>query len=186
MAEMAGQEEGSMISVKKIGHVGILVADVQRSLEFYKDTMGFTVTSLRKDAEGNVVGVFMRFDEEHHNFVIGKAPEGVDVESGEMRDRLVQQISFEVESRDEFLKAVTHIRAKGAKIVAGPLIHGFEGDGKNFNGSGSRSVYFSDPDGNRLEIFTDMMKVPNGEQFPRAEYADLFETLRAEAGVSGD
>ena len=172
------------IAVHKIGHVGILVADVQRSLDFYTNVMGFTVTNLRKDAEGNVVGAFMRFDDDHHNFVIGKAPEGVDVESTEMKERLVQQISFEVDSRDEFLKAVTHLRAKGAKIVAGPLVHGFEGDGKNFNGSGSRSVYFSDPDGNRLEIFTDMMKVPHGEQFPRAEYADLFETLKAEAGVA--
>ena len=90
------------ISVSKIGHVGILVADVQRSLNFYTDVMGFTVTSLRKDGEGEVVGAFMRFDEEHHNFVIGKAPAGVDVEVPEMRDRLVQQISFEVNSRDEF------------------------------------------------------------------------------------
>ena len=171
------------ITVKKIGHVGILVADVQRSLDFYTDVMGFTVTALRRDGEGEVVGAFMRFDEEHHNFVIGKAPAGVDVESAEMPERLVQQISFEVSNRDEFLRAVTHLRAKGAKIVAGPLVHGFEGDGKNFNGSGSRSVYFSDPDGNRLEIFTDMMRVPNGEQFPRAEYADLIETLKAEAGV---
>ena len=56
------------ISVRKIGHVGILVADVQRSLDFYTDVMGFTVTSLRKDGEGEVVGAFMRFDEEHHNF----------------------------------------------------------------------------------------------------------------------
>ena len=174
------------ISVRKIGHVGILVADVQRSLDFYTDVMGFTVTSLRKDGEGEVVGAFMRFDEEHHNFVIGKAPVGVDVEAAEMRDRLVQQISFEVDNRDEFLKSVAHLRSKGAKIVAGPLVHGFEGDGKNFNGSGSRSVYFADPDGNRLEIFTDMMRVPHGEQFPRAEYADLFETLRAEAGVPAD
>ena len=30
------------ITVRKIGHVGILVADVQRSLDFYTDVMGFT------------------------------------------------------------------------------------------------------------------------------------------------
>jgi hypothetical protein len=32
----------------------------------------------------------------------------------------------------------------------------------------------ADPDGNRLEIYTDMMKVPEGEEFPRQEYADVF------------
>ena len=36
-----------MIAVKKIGHIGILVSDVQRSLDFYTDVMGFTLTNLR-------------------------------------------------------------------------------------------------------------------------------------------
>ena len=31
------------------------------------------------------------------------------------------------------------------------------------------------PDGNRLDIFTDGMKVPNGEQFPREEYAEAMK-----------
>ena len=173
-----------MIDVKYIGHIGILVSDVQRSIDFYTDVMGFTITNLRHADDGSLAGAFMRFDEEHHNFVIGKAPEGFDVAGANEDMRMVQQISFNVENRDEFLKAVTHLRSKGVKILSGPLVHGFEGDGKNFNGSGSRSVYFLDPDNYRLEIFTEMMKVPNGEQFPRKEYADLFDLMRAEAGVS--
>ena len=172
-----------MISVKRIGHVGLLVADVERSLKFYTETMGFTVTNLRHDSNGTLSGAFLRFEDEHHNFVIGKAPEGLDVMAPSAKERLVQQISFEVDNRDEFLRAVTHLRHKRVKALSGPLVHGFEGDGQNFNGSGSRSFYFEDPDGNRLEIFTDMMKVPNGEQFPRAEYADLIDTLKAEADV---
>ena len=171
-----------MINVKGIGHVGILVADVERSLKFYTDTMGFTITNLRHDSDGNLAGAFLRFEDEHHNFVIGKAPEGLDVTAPDAKERLIQQISFELENRDEFLRAVTHLRGKGVKVLSGPLVHGFERDGENFNGSGSRSFYFEDPDGNRLEIFTDMMNVPNGEQFPRAEYADLIDALKAEAG----
>jgi uncharacterized protein YjlB len=30
-------------------------------------------------------------------------------------------------------------------------------------------------DGNRLEIYTDMMRVPNGEEFPRKEYANALQ-----------
>jgi catechol 2,3-dioxygenase-like lactoylglutathione lyase family enzyme len=60
----------------------------------------------------------------------------------------------------------------GTAMLVLPLVHGIEGGGTNPGGSGSRSFYFLDPDGNRLEIFTDAMKVPNGEQFPRAEYAE--------------
>jgi hypothetical protein len=45
------------------------------------------------------------------------------------------------------------------------------------------SGYFLDPDGNRLEIYTDMMQVPNGEPFPRQEYAAMLDALKAEAGA---
>ena len=37
------------------------------------------------------------------------------------------------------------------------------------------SILLLDPDGNRLEIFTDMMRVPNGEEFPRKEYAEALK-----------
>jgi catechol 2,3-dioxygenase-like lactoylglutathione lyase family enzyme len=90
------------------------------------------------------------------------------------RERLVQQIAFEVENRDEFMKALAHLHTKGVKIINGPLTHGIESGG-NIEGSGSRSFYFNDPDGNRLEIFTDGMKVPNGEEFPRKEYAEALQ-----------
>jgi hypothetical protein len=66
----------------------------------------------------------------------------------------------------------------GIKIERGPLIHGPEGGdgpGTLLGGSGSRSFYFNDPDGNSIELYTDMMKVPAGEQFPRQEYAEVFE-----------
>jgi hypothetical protein len=84
---------------------------------------------------------------------------------------------MEVSDRDEWLTALTDLRNKGVEIVQGPLIHGPEGGrgpGAAYGGSGSRSFYFLDPDGNRLEIFCDMMKVPNGEEFPRKEYAEVF------------
>ena len=173
-----------MINVKRLGHVGILVSDMERSLDFYTDVMGLTITHLRHTPDGNLQAAFLRFEENHHDFVIGKAPESIEVTSTDWKERLVQQIAFEVDNRDEFLRAVTHIRSKGVKIISGPLVHGFEGDGKSFTGSGSRSVYFLDPDGNRLEIYTEMMKVPYGERFPRQEYADLIETLKAEAGIT--
>ena len=91
------------------------------------------------------------------------------------REQRVRVPVLEVADRDEWLKALADLRRKGVEIVQGPLIHGPEGGsgpGNAFGGSGSRSFYFLDPDGNRLELYTDMMKVPEGEQFPRAEYAD--------------
>ena len=173
-----------MIDVKRIGHVGIHVSNVEESLKFYTEVMGFTVTNVAHGPDGAARNAFLRCEDKHHDFVLFKAPEGLDPTDGDTDKRVIQQISFEVDSRDDFLKALTHIRSKGVQIDTGPLVHGFEGDGRTFTGSGSRSFYFRDPDGNRLEIYTDMMKVPNGEQFPRQEYADLIDTLKTEAGVN--
>ena len=159
------------IQIKRVGHVGILVSDFERSFRFYTQVLGCKVTSRRARPDGGETA-FLRFEETHHDFVIATAPADVDVSDAVPgRARLVQQVAFEVENRDEFMKALAHIHTSGAQIVAGPLTHGIESGG-NVEGSGSRSFYFLDPDGNRLEIFCDGMKVPNGEQFPRAEYED--------------
>ncbi len=163
------------IVIKRIGHVGILVSDFEKSLKFYTEVLDCKITSLRNRPDGSK-GAFLRFDETHHDFVIARAPAGVDVSSSSVKpgERLIQQIAFEVENRDEFMKPLAHLHTKGVKIINGPTTHGIESGG-NIEGSGSRSFYFNDPDGNRLEIFTDGMKVPNGETFPRAEYADALE-----------
>ena len=158
------------INIKGIGHVGLLVSDMDRSFKFYTEVIGCNITHRTKRPNGSET-VFLRFDEEHHNIVLGTAPEGLDVSQDAMPVRLIQQIALEVENRDEFLRALAHLHERGVEPVSGPLVHGIEGGG-GAGGSGSRSFYFLDPDGNRLEIFTDGMKVPNGEEFPRAEYAE--------------
>jgi len=163
------------IQIKRVGHVGILVSDFERSFRFYTEALGCTLTNRRKSEDGTETA-FLRFQDAHHDLVIASAPRGVDVTAAGQRERLIQQIAFEVENRDEFLKALAHLHSKGVKIINGPLIHGIEGGG-NLGGSGSRSFYFNDPDGNRLEIFTDGMRVPNGEQFPRPEYAEAMKAF---------
>jgi catechol 2,3-dioxygenase-like lactoylglutathione lyase family enzyme len=161
------------IDIKRIGHVGLLVSDFERSFRFYTEVLGCKVTNRRKSEDGAETA-FLRFDDMHHDFVLSSAPSGVDVTAAGPRERLIQQIAFEVEDRDAFLKALAHLHAKGVKLINGPLLHGMEGGG-NLSGSGSRSFYFLDPDGNRLEIYADMMRVPNGEEFPRKEYAEAMK-----------
>jgi len=137
------------IEVKGIGHIGILVSDFERSFKFYTETMGCKVTNRRKGADGRETA-FLRFDENHHDFVIATAPEGADVTSAQGGDRLIQQIAFLVEDREAYLEALAHLHKHG----------------------GSRSFYFYDPDGNRLEVYCDAVKVRNGEQFPREDIAE--------------
>ena len=171
------------IQIKGIGHIGILVSDFERSFRFYTETLGCKVTNHRRRPNGSETA-FLRFDETHHDIVIASAPAGVDVsEAVPAGARLVQQIAFEVANRDEFMRALAHLHTQGVKIIHGPTTHGIESD-DNIYGSGSRSFYFNDPDGNRLEIFTDGMKVYNGERFPSPDYQEaLADFMRTQRGV---
>ena len=160
------------IEVKGIGHIGILVSDFERSFKFYTETMGCKVTNRRKGTDGRETA-FLRFDENHHDFVIATAPEGADVTSAQGGDRLIQQIAFLVEDREAYLEALAHLHKHGVKPASKGLVHGPEGgQGQGVNGSGSRSFYFYDPDGNRLEVYCDAVKVRTGEQFPREDIAE--------------
>jgi catechol 2,3-dioxygenase-like lactoylglutathione lyase family enzyme len=164
-------------TIRRVGHVGIQVTDVDRSIRWYRDVLGLTLTGRWPMGESGAMA-FMRFTDDHHNIVLFTHPTPVTDENRHAGYNALQHVALEVADRDEWLKALADLRRKGVEIVQGPLIHGPEGGngpGNAFGGSGSRSFYFLDPDGNRLEIYTDMMKVPEGEQFPRAEYADVFK-----------
>ena len=170
---------GKPFRISRVGHVGIQVTDVDRSLAWYTGTLGLTLTGRWEAGAGEVV--FMRFDDDHHNIVLFTHPSPVDPESKGGYSAL-QHIALEIESRDEWLKALADLERRGVEIVWGPLVHGLEGGdgpGTLVGGSGSRSFYLEDPDGNSIELFTDMMKVPDGEQFPRASYEDLVERVQA-------
>ena len=174
------REEGGKMAkgftIRRVGHVGIQVTNVGRSVQWYSDILGLTLTGRWPMGENGEMA-FMRFTDDHHNIVLFTHP-GFTEENRNAGYNALQHVALEVDNRDEWLKALADLRRKGVEIVQGPLIHGPEGGrgpGNAFGGSGSRSFYFLDPDGNRLEIYTDMMKVPEGEQFPRAEYADVFK-----------
>lgn len=163
-------------TINRVGHVGIRVSDLDRSLAWYTEVLGLTLTGRWPFPGGGEI-VFMRFGENHHDIVLMPGAPAGPAGSGADGNRL-QHIAMEVESRDEWLKALSALKAAGVEITRGPLIHGFEGGtgpGTLPGGSGSRSFYFEDPDGNSLELYTDMMKVPEGKPFPTEDYADLVE-----------
>jgi len=159
-----------MFTMKRVGHVGIHVTDMDKSLKFYSEVVGCTVTGRWPRGE-DLELTFLRFGEMHHDMVLFTHPTQVDPNSSEKGFNGLNHLAIELEDRDEWLKALSHMRSLGVEIIQGPIIHGIEGD-QNVFGSGSRSFYILDPDGTRLEFYTDMMRVPNGEPFPRADYAD--------------
>ena len=124
--------------------------------------------------------------DDHHNFVLCSNPRAVGPEDKSGFNAL-QHIAMEIENRDEWLKALADLKRQGVKITRGPLVHGFEGGtgpGTLPGGSGSRSFYFQDLDGNTLEFFADSMKVPDGLPFPTPDYEELVDEVIKERAAT--
>jgi catechol 2,3-dioxygenase len=120
----------------KFSHLGIYVQDIDRMVEFYTSTLGFLVTD-RGEGRGSVVVFLSRNPSDHHQLAL------VTGRRSNFHERMVQQISFRVDSL-EVLKAM-YPRVIAAPVSdVEPVFHGI-----------SFSLYFRDPEGNRLEFFTD-------------------------------
>ena len=119
-----------MPKVSSLGHVGLYVNDYPRMLDFYTRVLGLTVT------DKHPAGVFLssRPEAEHHEVVL---MEGRDDSQG----KLLQQLSFHVESVDEVRRFYQVFKDENVTIVS-TVTHG-----------NTASIYFLDPDGNRLEVY---------------------------------
>jgi len=81
--------------IGSLGHVGIFVEDVERSLAFYRDLLGLTLTDA--DEKAGMYFLSARPDYEHHEFLVCRgrtAPQGT---------RMMQQVSFRCESLDDVI-----------------------------------------------------------------------------------
>jgi lactoylglutathione lyase len=156
------------LGIGSLGHVGIHVSDMDRSIEFYRKVLGLKVTGLWGGAARANRQCFMRIENMHHNLVLFEIPKEVDRSKLDLSDSVkrkiggLHHIAFEFPEREDWLNAVEHVRACGVEIKAGPYVHAIEGkdEGTPFTGgSGSHAFYFCDPDGNRIELYCWMMNV---------------------------
>jgi catechol 2,3-dioxygenase-like lactoylglutathione lyase family enzyme len=119
--------------ISGLGHVGIFVEDTARSLAFYRDILGLTVTDA--DEENGMYFLSSRPQAEHHEFLVCRgrtAPRDV---------RLLQQVSFRCPSLEDVIAFWQRLKAAGVEFDR-VVSHG--------NAVG---VYFFDPDHNRCEVY---------------------------------
>jgi catechol 2,3-dioxygenase-like lactoylglutathione lyase family enzyme len=131
----------SMPAVNSHGlvHFSLPANDVEESLRFYTDILGFQFRG-KVGARGRCVttsdGVV--------NIVLAERPTPLPPEEGLTRDGALCHHAFYVSS-DEFDLAVDAIRESGVKVDD-------EIEWRNSGTFNGRSFYFYDPSGNRLEI----------------------------------
>jgi len=113
-------------------HLGLYVTDMASMVSFYTGVLGFSVTDRARIRENDVV-FLSRSPDEHHQILLvpGRAPQSPST---------INQISFRVISLAELRRLHVQLVALGVSGL-NPTNHG-----------GSWSVYFSDPEGNRIEF----------------------------------
>jgi catechol 2,3-dioxygenase len=118
----------------RLSHVGIYVHDVPRMIEFYTKVLGFVVSD---GAEDGRITFLSRNPSDHHQLVLVRG------RTTEAEVPMVQQVSFNVGTLPQVQKAFRKVRDAGCEGIS-PICHG-----------NAWSVYFQDPEGNRIEMFCD-------------------------------
>jgi catechol 2,3-dioxygenase len=147
--------KGMPFKIGKIGHVVLNVSDLDRSVRFYTQVLGFEISDLYPNEMMPGGMVFMRFNPDHHGVaLVGSMP-------GQSPNIELNHMAFEVASLDEVIRARDHLRKHGVPID-------FEGRRR----AGVQiAVEFRDPDGHRLEIYWGLDQVgSDGKVRPASEW----------------
>ena len=125
--------------VTNLGHVGIICDDFLKMRDFYTRVMGLTVT----DESPERSSCFLSADpeNEHHELALGQSRGPDHPDGARPKTQGVGQISFIVESMDALKELYGRIKQDGRRID-NVVTHGI-----------SCSVYFFDPEDNRIEIY---------------------------------
>ncbi|MEM7077135.1 MAG: VOC family protein [Pseudomonadota bacterium] len=130
----------STIPHLSFSHVGLFVSDMPLMRDFYTEVLGFVLTDTGQlDTPNGVVELafLSRDPEEHHQIVLASGrPET-------LHFNVVNQVSFRVPDIDALKHFHEALRRQPISDIA-PVTHG-----------NAISLYFRDPEGNRLELFMD-------------------------------
>lgn len=123
--------------ITKIGHVVLNCSNLERSVRFYTEVLGFQISDIY---EADMVPggmVFMRFNADHHGVAL------VGTLTGTSPHVEMHHMAFAVSTLDEVLRAREHLKKHHIELK-------FEGRRR----AGVQiAVEFFDPDGHMLEIY---------------------------------
>jgi catechol 2,3-dioxygenase len=144
--------------LKKLGHVQLRVADLERSKAFYRDVLGFHISE-QDPKHGDL---FMTLGEDFHTLDLAQH-ESPQTARGPSRPLGVAHIAFQVSNYEALREAYCALLEHGIAIE------------RAMDHVNQRSIYFHDPDGTRLEIYYEMagalQRFPEGRGDQNSELA---------------
>ena len=126
-----------MIQARKLGHVVLKVRDARRAREFYTRALGLKVA--HEDYEQGAV--FLSFGVQHHDLALFQVATS---EAAAVTAPGLHHTAWQLGSFEELQAAHRELAAMGVAVDA-TIAHNV-----------TRSVYFHDPDGNRVELYCDL------------------------------
>ena len=127
-----------MIHPERIAHVVLKVRNLDQSWKFYTETLGMQVMKHVPE----IRGVFLSFrGRDHHEIALIEV--GADAPLPKPNQAGLLHVAFRLRNEEDLRAAYQELKEKNVPV--------------NFtvNHGVSKSVYFQDPDGNELEVYTD-------------------------------
>lgn len=146
-------------NITKIGHVVLRCQNIEKSVKFYTEILGFRVSDVYPHSMVEGKMVFMRCNNDHHGVAlvggISKPSENIEL----------HHMAFEVDTIDEVVRARDYLIKNNIEIQ-------FEGRRR----AGVQvAVEFLDPDGHWLEIFWGLDQVePDALARPPEQWVEEF------------
>jgi len=130
--------------IKTIDHIGIMTNNLQQSVEFYTDVLGFSVSTKIEMDDTGFSAIFVekngiKIELMGYRGEIPKRSEGIEIKMGGSSIPINDHITFTV---DDIGATVTELKEKGVEFVLEPIQ--VEG--------GMKIASFKDPNGVLIEL----------------------------------
>lgn len=154
-----------MVNITRAGHVVLGVRDAQRSIDFYTKVLGMELVTFLEEMQM----AFFSFGVRDHDLAVIKVPDDQPVGSSGLAHS-----AFEIEGGSEELQHLYDGLTQRGVEVEMTLDHVV-----------TRSLYFLDPDGNRIEFYAQMIDGPAAKQYmlDASTGADLLRPIDLAAPV---